>query len=124
MIFVSALRGVAVDRMLKGARNLDRLQDERIPTGQLNQQIEYLTDRTPPSAFAGKRFRAYYSVQTGTRPMRIKIFCNQERSLDESYRRYLEAGLVEKFKLDGCPILFDLIGKKKMPRPDFLPSED
>ncbi|HEY5551992.1 MAG TPA: ribosome biogenesis GTPase Der [Opitutaceae bacterium] len=124
VIFVSALRGVAVDRMLKGARNLDRLQDVRIPTGQLNHQIEYLTDRTPPSAFAGKRFRAYYSVQTGTRPMRIKIFCNQERSLDESYRRYLEAGLVEKFKLDGCPILFDLIGKKKMPRPGFLPSED
>ena len=46
-----------------------------------------------------------------------------ERALDESYRRYLEAGLVEKFKLDGCPILFDLIGKKKMPRPDFLPPQ-
>lgn len=123
VIFVSALRGVAVDRMLRAARNLDRLQDERIPTGKLNQQITYLTDRTPPASFAGKRFRAYYAVQTGTRPMRIKIFCNQERRLDESYRRYLESGLVEKFKLGGCPILFDLIGKKKMPRPDFLPPE-
>jgi len=123
VIFVSALKGVAVERMLKAARNLDRLQDERIPTGQLNQHISYLTDRTPPASFAGKRFRAYYAVQTGTRPMRIKIFCNQERRLDESYRRYLESGLVDKFKLDGCPILFDLIGKKKMPRPDFLPAE-
>ena len=124
VIFVSALRGVAVERMLKAARNLDKLQDERIPTAQLNQHINSLPDRTPPAAIGGKRFRAYYSVQTGTRPMRIKIFCNQERTLDESYRRYLEAGLVDRFKLDGCPILFDLIGKKKMPRPDFLPSED
>lgn len=123
VIFVSALKGVAVDRMLKAARNLDRLQDERVPTGQLNQHITYLTDRTPPASFAGKRFRAYYAVQTGTRPTRIKIFCNQERRLDESYRRYLESGIVDKFNLAGCPILFDLIGKKKMPRPDFLPPE-
>jgi GTP-binding protein len=43
------------------------------------------------------------------------VFCNQERSLTESYRRYLEAGLVKEFGLDGCPIHFDLIGKKKMP---------
>ena len=29
------------------------------------------------------------------------------------YRRYIEAGLVKEFGLNGCPIYFDLIGKKR-----------
>ena len=51
-------------------------------------------------------------MQTGTRPYRINIFCNQAQRLSESYRRYLEAGLVEEFDLAGCPIHFDLVGKE------------
>jgi len=31
------------------------------------------------------------------RPFRIRLFCNQERRLTESYRRYLEAGVIEEF---------------------------
>ena len=51
-------------------------------------------------------------MQTGNRPFRIRIFCNQERHLRESYRRYLEAGIIEEFGLAGCPMLFDLVGKE------------
>ncbi len=69
----------------------------------------------------GRRFRAYYAVQTGNRPYRIKIFCNNATVLSESYRRYLESGVIEEFRLNGCPIRFDLVGKEKAPRPDFLP---
>jgi GTPase len=72
-----------------------------------------LTDRNPPPAIGGQRFRAYYATQTGNRPFRIKVFCNREGNLTEQYRRYLEAGLVKEFDLDGCPIHFDLVGKKK-----------
>ena len=64
----------------------------------------------------GKRFRIYYAVQTGNRPFRIRLFCNQERTLRESYRRYLEAGVIEEFGLSGCPVLFDLVGKPERTR--------
>ena len=33
--------------------------------------------------------------------------------MTEQYRRYLEAGLVKEFGLNGCPIYFDLVGKEK-----------
>ena len=62
---------------------------------------------------AGKRFRIYYATQTSTRPFRIKLFCNREEKLTESYRRYLEAGLVKEFGLNGCPVYFDLVGKER-----------
>ncbi len=113
VMFVSALTGHDIERMLKSARALDKRLETKIPTAKLNACIVDLADRTPPPAIGGQRFRIYYATQTGTRPFRLKVFCNQERVLTESYRRYLEAGLVKEFDLDGCPIHFDLIGKKK-----------
>ncbi|RXK56072.1 ribosome biogenesis GTPase Der [Oleiharenicola lentus] len=115
VMFVSALTGHEIDRMLRAARALDRRLDTKIPTARLNATLIKLADRTPPPAIGGQRFKIYYATQTSRRPFRIKVFCNQERTLTESYRRYLEAGLVKEFELDGCPIHFDLVGKKKVP---------
>ncbi len=114
VMFVSALTGDDIERMLKAARALDERLGRKIPTAKLNQAVVELTDRNPPPSVGGQRFRAYYATQTGNRPFRIKIFCNREEKLTESYRRYLENGLVEKFDLAGCPIHFDLVGKKKI----------
>lgn len=113
VIFVSAMSGYEVDRMLNAAVKLNRVLDTKLSTAKLNKVIGYLAERTPPPAVGGKRFRVYYATQTGTRPFRIKIFCNREEKLTEQYRRYLEAGLVEEFDLAGCPIYFDLVGKEK-----------
>jgi GTPase len=123
VMFVSALTGHEITRMLKSARALVRRLDTKIPTAKLNATIIALADRTPPPSTYGTRFRIYYATQTGTRPFRMKLFCNQERSLTESYRRYLEAGLVKEFDLDGCPIHFDLIGKKKQSVADRLAAK-
>ena len=115
VMFVSALTGHEIERMLRNVRALNKRLDVKIPTAKLNATIIKLSDRTPPHAIGGQRFKVYYATQTSNRPFRIKLFCNQERSLTESYRRYLEAGLVKEFELDGCPIHFDLVGKKKLP---------
>jgi GTP-binding protein len=121
LVFISALKGFAVQRMLAAARRIDQALDKKLPTGKLNQLMLRLTDRVPPPAVGGKRFRAYYAVQTSNRPYRIKIFCNTATTLTESYRRYLESGVIEEFRLAGCPVHFDLVGKEKAPRPDYVP---
>jgi len=115
VMFVSALTGHDIERMLKSARALHERLNRRIPTAKLNQTLIALADRNPPPAIGGQRFRVYYATQTGQRPFRFRVFCNREEKLTESYRRYLEAGLVEEFRLDGCPIHFELVGKKKQP---------
>jgi GTP-binding protein len=116
LVFVSALSGAEIDRMLNAAVQLNRVLDKKLPTGKLNQTLTHLTERTPPPSIGGRRFRIYYATQTGNRPFRIKMFCNREEKLTESYRRYLEAGLVKEFKLDGCPFIFELVGKPKEER--------
>ena len=92
---------------------LNRTLDKKLPTARLNEVLTRLADRTPPPAIGGRRFRIYYATQTGNRPFRLRVFCNRSEKLTESYRRYLEAGLVDEFKLNGCPIHFDLVGKEK-----------
>jgi GTP-binding protein len=114
VMFASALTGHEIDRMLKAARGLADRLDRKLPTAALNQALVRLAERTPPPAVGNKRFRIYYATQTSTRPYRIKVFCNREEQLTESYRRYLEAGLVDEFDLAGCPIHFDLVGKKSV----------
>ncbi len=111
VIFVSAMSGFEVDRMLNAAVKLNRTLDKKLATGRLNQVLGHLAERMPPPPVAGRRFRIYYATQTGTRPFRIRLFCNREEKLTEQYRRYLEAGLVAEFDLNGCPIFFDLVGK-------------
>jgi GTP-binding protein len=113
VIFGSAASGQDIDRMLNAAVQLNRTLDKKLPTAKLNQVLGFLTERTPPPAIAGKRFRVYYATQTCTRPFRVKLFCNREEKLTEQYRRYLESGLVKEFGLDGCPIYFDLVGKER-----------
>jgi GTP-binding protein len=122
VVFVSALSGYEVDRMLNAAVKLHRQLDTKLPTAKLNQTLTHLADRTPPPSVGGKRFRIYYCVQTGNRPFRIRLYCNQERRLTESYRRYLEAGVIAEFGLDGCPMLFELVGKKPRIAPGIAAS--
>lgn len=113
IVFVSAMSGYEVSRMLNATVKLYRTLETKLPTGRLNNLLTRLTERTPPPAVGGRRFRIYYATQVGYRPFRIKIFCNRENKLTESYRRYLQAGMVKEFELDGCPFYFELIGKEK-----------
>jgi GTP-binding protein len=113
LVYVSAMSGYEVDRMLNAAVKINRTLDKKLPTGKLNQLLADLAERNPPPAVGGRRFRVYYATQTGNRPFRVRMFCNREEKLTESYRRYLEAGVVGEFDLAGCPIYFDLVGKEQ-----------
>jgi GTP-binding protein len=117
VIFVSAMSGYEIDRLLNAAVKLNRTLDKKLPTSKLNQILGYLAERNPPPAIAGRRFRIYYATHVRNRPFRIRLFCNREEKLTEQYRRYLEAGLVKEFELNGCPVSFDLVGKPREGEP-------
>ena len=117
VFFGSATEGFGLDALLREADRLHKRAGKSLTTGQLNRAIQELVENRPPRKLQGKRFRIYYTVQTGNRPYRIRVFCNQEFRLEDTYSRYLEHGLIEAFDLAGCPVRFDLVGKEqKKPR--------
>jgi len=111
MLFVSAQSGFAIDSILKAAQTVDTTAGMALPTGALNQCLGKLMEAHPPRLVSGRRFKVYYSVLVDHRPFLIRLFCNRAERLDDAYRRYLETGLREHFRLEGCPIRLDLAGK-------------
>lgn len=112
ILFVSALTGMRVDDILTEASTIYQRLFTEVQTGRLNIALKRFMDRNPPRLITKIRFKIYYAVQTSTRPIKFKLFCNQAGRLDDSYRRYLQAKLLQEFQLQGCPLLFDLEGKK------------
>lgn len=113
VLFVSAKTGFKIESMLEAAAALQATLDMKLPTGRLNNLIQKLFEARAPKLVGIKRFKVFYAVQTGSRPLRIRFYCNRVERLDPSYRRYLEKAIVHEFQLNGCPVRFDLVGKER-----------
>lgn len=113
VLFVSAETGFRIESILEAAAAVSATLDMRIPTGKLNALIQSLFEARSPKLVGTKRFKVFYAVQTGLRPMQIRLFCNRVERLDPAYRRYLERAIIHEFLLSGCPIRFDLVGKER-----------
>lgn len=113
VLFVSALRGFSMDKVLNQARALWETSGRTLPTPKVNALVHGLIEKKQPRFIDNKRFKAYYAVQTGNRPFRFKLFCNRATKLDDAYRRYLQNGFIRHFRLQGCPVQFELKGKEK-----------
>lgn len=113
VLFVSAKSGFQVESLLKAARAVDTTAGMPLPTGLLNAALRRLLERNTARVVGGRRFKIYYAVHIANRPFVIRIFCNREEQFDDGYRRYLESNLRQEFRLEGCPIRFELVGKPK-----------
>ena len=113
VLFVSAETGFRVESMLEAAASVSATLGIKIPTGKLNALIQSLFEARAPKLVGVKRFKVFYAVQVGSRPLQIRLFCNRVERLDPAYRRYLERALIHEFRLSGCPVRFDLVGKEK-----------
>lgn len=122
VIFTSALSGYQVETILQTAVSIDTTQSMKLPTGKVNQTVRDLLERQQARVVGGKRWKAYYAVQVGNRPFRIRLFCNRAEKLEDSYERYLQNGFQEAFRLDGCPVRFELMGKPEE-NPYYKPSD-
>ena len=68
----------------------------------------------PPATRYGKRFKVLYATQpdhstSNIVPVpEIVLFCNDARTLDDSYRRYLEGQIRLSEPFEGLPLLMRL----------------
>lgn len=113
VLFVSAETGFRIESMLESAAAVAATLAMKLPTGKLNSLIQSLFEARSPKLVGTKRFKVFYAVQVGSRPIQVRLFCNRVERLDPSYRRYLERAIIHEFRLEGCPVRFDLVGKER-----------
>lgn len=111
VLFISALTGQGLDRILPAAAAVGDAFNLRIGTGELNRVLRAAWDRQPPPG--GRRpARLYYATQFGGGPPRFLLFYSGGE-LHFSYLRYLENAVREAFPLAGVPIRFIMRGKRE-----------
>ncbi len=104
VLFISALTGQRVDRLLDLIDNVVNQAAMRIPTGVLNQVLNDAQARVQPPTDKGKRLKIYYMTQIGVKPPHFVIFCNDAKLFHFSYQRYLENQIRATFGLTGTPV--------------------
>lgn len=104
VIFISALTGQRVHRVLTTALDVHQARFRRIPTGELNRLVQDALDRHAPPSKRGKRLKIYYVSQPGVDPPTFVFHVNDHELVHFSYERYLENQLREAYEFPGTPL--------------------
>lgn len=111
ILFISALSGQRVNKVLEEVLSVYEMAGKRISTGVLNDTMaEAIAINEPPSK-AGRNLKIYYTTQVSVYPPTFLLFVNDTDLMHFSYIRYLENYLRKTFSFEGTPI--KLIPKPK-----------
>lgn len=113
MLFISALTGQRVNKIMEVADMAYAQNCKRISTGTLNDIVAEAVSMTEPPSDKGKRLRIYYATQVSVRPPTFVLFVNNPDIMHFSYKRYLENYFRKSFGLDNTPIRILVRAKTK-----------
>lgn len=105
-VFISALTGQRVIKMLDTAKEVYANNSLRVSTGVLNDVLVEAMAMQQPPAEKGRQLKIYYMTQVGIKPPTFVIFVNDRELMHFSYRRYIENQLRQNFGFKGTPIHF------------------
>ena len=112
-IFVSALQGTGIDRLLPEAIELARRFRTRLPTRGLNEAIAEWTTAVEPPMVRGKRARIYYVSSVAASPPTIVLFVNDRTRFTIAYLRYLENRIRQTWPLEGIPLRMKIRNRER-----------
>ena len=113
VVFLSALTGSRVQKLMTAVDDAYAQTCKRVTTGVLNDVLAdaQLAQQTPMTG--GRRLKIYYGTQQSTQPPTFILFVNDEELMHFAYERYLETQFRKSFGCEGTPIRFILREKKK-----------
>ena len=113
VIFISALTGQRVGKVLETVRSVYEQTSRRITTGLLNDILADATAALQPPYSNGRRLKIYYATQQSVCPPTFVFFVNDEKLMHFAYQRYLENQFRKSFGFEGTPLRFILREKKQ-----------
>jgi GTP-binding protein len=106
MLFISALSGQRVHRILPLVLDIATERSKRIPTSALNELLRSAVRKQPPMATKkGAHLRIYFATQPQVNPPVFLFFANDREMVHWSYGRYLENRIREHYGFLGTPIV-------------------
>jgi len=114
ILFISALTGQRVGKVLDAAESVSAETKKRIPTSQLNKHFERWIENFPPPLYKNRRVKMNYITQVSISPPTFVIYSNIPEGVHFSYERYLLNQMRGTFGFEGVAIrlLFRKKGRK------------
>ena len=104
IIFGSATNKQRIFQVMEKAVEVFQNKTQKVPTSALNDALLPEIQHYPPPAIKGKYIQIKYITQVTTPTPSIAFFCNHPQYIMESYQRFLENRIREKFNFEGVPI--------------------
>jgi GTP-binding protein len=103
-VYVSALTGQRVRKVLDQIVEVAEGREVRVPTAEVNKVLTELIERNAPPQKPGEEVKLLYASQIGTAPPTLAIVSNRPDEVPESYQRYLVHGFREAWPFPGSPL--------------------
>jgi len=119
MMLVSAKTGAELTRLFKTIERVRVESHARIGTGVLNRLFQSIVSEHPPALHGSKRLKILFATQpdrdaTDIIPIpEIVLFVNDDKLLDQSYRRFIDSRIREKTPYTGMPIILRMRAREK-----------
>jgi len=104
LIFVSALTGQRVGKILDRTLEVCRQMEIKTPTAALNNLFHQFETHHRPPAYRGRSVRIKYITQTGIKPPEFTAFVNIPAGVTDSYKRFLANRLRDALGLECSPL--------------------
>jgi len=107
-LFVSALTGQRVRKVLDLILEVEEERRRRIDTSEVNEVLRELVARQPPPHFRGRPVKLKYATQVTSAPPTFAVFGNYPREVPAHYVRYLKNGFRDAWGFHGSPLRVSL----------------
>jgi len=103
-VFGSATEKQRIFQVMEKAVEVCECRSHKVATSALNDALLPEIAHYPPPSMKGKLIQIKYITQVPGPTPSIAFFCNLPQYVAESYRRFLENKLREKFNFEGVPL--------------------
>jgi GTP-binding protein len=103
-VYVSALTGQRVRRILDLILEVAEGREQRVPTAEVNRVLTTLLERNSPPQKPGEEVKLLYASQIAVAPPTFAIVSNRPDDVPDAYQRYLVHGFREAWPFAGSPL--------------------
>jgi GTPase len=112
-ILVSALTGKNIFTILDRAETITHKTERKIKTSMVNQIIPAILEERKFLSTSNHHFNPKYISIESTKPFFINFHTVTGQKLKAAHEIYIKKRIVEELKLEGIPVFFKVIAKKK-----------
>ena len=105
IVFISALTGQRLNRLLDICLDVNEACNMRISTGRFNEILQDAMAMNQPPSDKGVRLKIYYGSQVQVKPPVFVLHVNRKDLMHFSYERYLENRIRQEYSFVGTPIM-------------------